>query len=231
MLGSNPLGAQAQDAAVAPECTGAPLLPRTFQLDYVVHAEQGPFGLTGEHQLRLERAAEEYTMTGETNSLLYRAHQRSSGVWVDGAPAPVDYSEKSSTKSELTTHLDWRAGTVTFSANQQAAKVAPGMQDRLSLLVQLSLQGRAATAANAAIDVPVAGVRGTSVYHFAARGNETLDLPIGRQPAVRLEQVETKRDRLDVWLAPSLCWLPVRIRYRDDRGNTIDNQLRALQFQ
>src|SRR5258706_2497228 len=112
MLASHPIASYAQDAAGAPECSGTPPLPKTFQLDYVVHAEQGPFGLSGEHQLRLERCAEEYTLTGDTNSLLYRARQRSSGVRVDGAPAPVDYSERSSTKAELTTHLDWRAGIV-----------------------------------------------------------------------------------------------------------------------
>jgi hypothetical protein len=231
MFGSSPLAVSAQDAANVPECIGAPLLPRTFQLDFVVHAAKGPFGLSGEYQVRLERVGDEYTLTGETSSLFYRARQRSSGAWVDGAPTPLDYSEESSTRSALTTHLDWRAGTVTFSASNQAATIAPGMQDRLSLLLQLSLRGRATTAADAAIDVPVAGVRGTSVYHFAARGSETLDLPIGRQAAVRLEQVDSKHDRLEVWLAPSLCWLPVRIRYRDGRGSTIDNQLRALQLQ
>jgi hypothetical protein len=34
-------------------------------------------------------------------------------------------------------------------------------------------------------------------------------------------------DRIEVWLAPSLCWLPVRIRYSDHKGGVIDHRLRA----
>jgi hypothetical protein len=35
-----------------------------------------------------------------------------------------------------------------------------------------------------------------------------------------------EHDRIEVWLAPSLCWLPARLRFTDDKGQVIDNRLR-----
>lgn len=75
-------------------------------------------------------------------------------------------------------------------------------------------------------------MRNTSLYRFELRGAETLELPAGRIDAVKLERPadapgNDRHDRLEVWLAPALCWLPVRVRYADDRGMTIDQQLKA----
>jgi hypothetical protein len=33
---------------------------------------------------------------------------------------------------------------------------------------------------------------------------------------------------MEVWLAPRLCSLPVRLRFADDKGLVIDQQLRAV---
>jgi hypothetical protein len=39
-----------------------------------------------------------------------------------------------------------------------------------------------------------------------------------------------EHDGIEVWVAPQLCWLPVRLRFADDRGQVVQNQLRAARF-
>jgi len=123
---------------------------------------------------------------------------------------------------------------VNFSANAgQPALAPPDLQDRLSLLVQagqllrLALEG----APPAAIEIPVAGARRISTYRLVLRGAETLDLPAGRIETWKLERPrDNEHDGLEAWVAPSLCWLPVRLRFTDERGTVIENRLRAARF-
>jgi hypothetical protein len=71
------------------------------------------------------------------------------------------------------------------------------------------------------------------VYRFERRGGEALALPppIGRTDTHRLERAMTaEHDRIELWLAPSLCWLPVRLRFTDDKGQVIDNRLREARI-
>jgi hypothetical protein len=104
------------------------------------------------------------------------------------------------------------------------------MQDRLTLLLQAGQQLRAQQARGAVV-LPVAGSRHVSTYHFELRGTETLELAAGRFVAWHLERpLSASHDGIEVWVAPRLCWLPVRLRFTDDRGHVIQNQLRAASF-
>jgi Protein of unknown function (DUF3108) len=95
-----------------------------------------------------------------------------------------------------------------------------GAQDRLSWMVQLS-----AIAAAGALDrVPdgageivlqVVGARGASArWRFVVASGETLVGPNGETPTVRLvrEPQHLYDLRIEVWLAPSRGWWPLRLR-------------------
>jgi hypothetical protein len=47
---------------------------------------------------------------------------------------------------------------------------------------------------------------------------------------VRLERTDPGDEHLEIWIAPSLCWLPARIRYRDADGGIVDEKLQGLRF-
>jgi hypothetical protein len=77
--------------------------------------------------------------------------------------------------------------------------------------------------------VPVAGHRRTSQYVFTARGAEIVSLKAGRFETVKFERRKEGSDEsLEVWLAPELCSLPVRLRFTDEKGTVIEQQLRAV---
>ncbi|MDR0260126.1 MAG: DUF3108 domain-containing protein, partial [Comamonas sp.] len=66
-------------------------------------------------------------------------------------------------------------------------------------------------------------------WTFVVDAKETLDLPAGPTEALRL----TRQPRKDqdqtahLWLAPSLQYLPVRIRLSQSNGDFADLQLQA----
>jgi hypothetical protein len=103
------------------------------------------------------------------------------------------------------------------------------MQDRLSLLVQLAWRSRSDPGAST-LEIPVAGQRSSSTYVFVAREAEAVASLAGRFDAVKFERLQQGgNDLLEVWLAPGLCSLPVRLRFSDDRGTVIEQTLRAVQ--
>lgn len=222
-------------APAAAECGAADAWPPPFRLEFDATATRSPLWITGDSDLVFTRADDGYSLVSETNAAgFYHARQSSRGVVAAGGLVPIEYTERRGRRPQATTKFDWRAHRVSFSAATDVAETRARMQDRLSLLLEL---GRALKLRPAAtvVEVPVAGVRNTSLYRFEVRGRQTLELPVGRIDAVKLERPadapgNERHDRLEVWLAPALCWLPVRVRYADDRGMTIDQQLKGARI-
>lgn len=221
-------------AATAP-CGTADAWPSPLRLTFEATAARSVFWITGQSDLVLTRDGHTYALVSETNAAgLYHARQSSRGRVGAGGLVPIEYTEQRGRRPLETTRFDWRARRVSFSATAEPAETRAGMQDRLSMLLELGrlLQQRPGAAF---VELPVAGVRNTSLYRFEVRGIEALDLPAGRIDAVKLERPadaagNERHDRLEIWLAPALCWLPVRVRYADGRGMTIDQQLKAAQL-
>jgi hypothetical protein len=226
-LAALPFAAQA-----AAECGEAHAWPPPFRLAFEATATRSLLWITGDSDLALTREGDGYSLVSETNAAgFYHARQRSRGVIGAGGFVPIEYTERRGRRPQATTKFDWGARRVRFSAAAEIAETRARMQDRLSLLIELGRVLKLRPAATF-VELPVAGVRNTSLYRFEVRGKETLELPIGRIDAVKLERPadapgNERHDRLEVWLAPSLCWLPARVRYADDRGMTIDQQLKA----
>jgi hypothetical protein len=221
----------AASAGAAPTCSARAPLPPRFRLDYVAKASRGPLSLEGENELVFATEGTRYTLRSATRSVLFSAEQDSAGDLVGALLRPHEYHERSPRRPPRTTRIDWQAGRVTFSANADGATATqPRLQDRLSLLVSAGQQLRLQQGSGA-VEMPVAGARHVSVYRFELRGIETLELPIGRLEAHRLERpISAEHDGIEVWIAPALCWLPVKMRFVDDRGQVVQNQLRAARF-
>ena len=71
----------------------------------------------------------------------------------------------------------------------------------------------------------VAGRRDAEKWTFTVNEEVTLPTPLGELSTVHVIQ-ETADQRIDIWLAPTMEWYPVRIKYRDaDNGDTIEQDL------
>jgi hypothetical protein len=242
--------AAASPTALRPTCDRMHPLPPQFRLEYSAQASLGPLALDGDTELTFQRSDDRYTLRSDTRAPMVGAEQRSSGrIVIEGAAGarrvllmPAEFVERSGRRDPRTVRIEGAGGRVSFSANAGQPATAPsGLQDRLSLLVQAGQQLRigidsgafaaSGAASKAVIDIPVAGARRISTYRLLLRGTETLDLPAGRIETWKLERPrDAENDGLEAWVAPALCWLPVRLRFTDERGTVIENRLRAARF-
>lgn len=76
--------------------------------------------------------------------------------------------------------------------------------------------------------LPVTNGKRLKDYAFRMVGNETLTLAETRVDTLHLQGSHPEEGSLDVWLAPSRHWLPVRIRTLDQKGKAMVLSLEAL---
>lgn len=104
---------------------------------------------------------------------------------------------------------------ITFSASPATYAIVPGTQDKATVPLQLAAIARADSAQlKGNIDILVGEDKDASVFRFMLIGQEEIDTPIGRLATWHLSRpprAGAYGSRLDVWLAPSLGWVPVRI--------------------
>jgi hypothetical protein len=215
--------------AQPPTCPSADEWPAKIRIEYAVTASRGPFSINGQSVLLFERSGNAYSISVETDSAaIYHSRQASRGTIVKGGLQPVEYVEARGKRTPQTTTFDWETGRVIFSAAPDSpGATEPGLQDRVSLVLQLAWRQRAA--AETSFEIPVAGARGVGIYRFARRGVETIKVPVGIVEATRVERAaDEENDRLEAWLGTSWCGLPVRIRYTDRKGGVIDHRMRAV---
>lgn len=153
--------------------------------------------------------------------------QQSSGAITPGGLVPERFSER--TRSEQATHFDAAAGRVVFSNNQPGADWVAGMQDRVSVVLQLAMLAAAQPARfveGAEVAIPTATTREADAWTFHVRGEEDLALPGGAMRALKLERLPRKEfdQRIELWLAPGLAYAPVRLRLTNPDGGWVDQR-------
>ncbi len=111
---------------------------------------------------------------------------------------------------------------ITFSASPATYAIVPGTQDKATVPLQLAAIARADSAQlKGNIDMLVGEDKDASVFRFMLVGQEEIDTPIGRLATWHLSRpprAGAYGSRLDVWLAPSLGWVPVRINNIEASG-------------
>jgi hypothetical protein len=212
-----------------PACPDGAPLESSVQLDYAVTASRSVLSLKGDGSVVFRRSDDAYTMESTVQAFgIFEAHQSSVGAVAAGGLVPRTFTQRTSRRPPLSVTFDWSAKRVSFSDNGNSAPTRPQMQDRLSMIMQLAWRHRKDPGAGE-IKLPIAGLRGDSDYVFTGGERQTVTVPAGRFDAIRFERSRSDGDNtLEVWLAPALCALPVRLRFSNDNGVVIDQQLRAL---
>lgn len=128
-------------------------------------------------------------------------------------------------RKENSTTFDAQAGQILFSKGNTPATWVSGTQDRMSVFFQVA--GMIAAAPQrypqgTTITIQAASSSRVAPWTFTVRGTENLQLPAGRMSALKLEHSSdsSTEDHVqsDLWLAPGLQYLPVRIRMQEDGG-------------
>ncbi|MBB3180034.1 DUF3108 domain-containing protein [Variovorax sp. Sphag1AA] len=154
---------------------------------------------------------------------------RSTGVIGPTGIEPLRYSDKR--RTEVASHFVRDQKTVIFSNNSPAVPLLAGAQDRLSVVLQLGAlmagdPGRYPP--NSVIAVQTVGTSDAEIWAFTLSGEEQVAVQAGEFTARKLTRSPRKPfdDKIELWLAPELGYLPVRIRQTQPNGDFIDLQLR-----
>lgn len=207
--------------------------PGSTLLRYDVQVQSKGVTLGADAELRWEVRGDEYLAKLEISALLVGSRvQTSQGKIGPQGLVPSRFGDRRR-RSENAAHFDQAGGLVRFSNNAPDATLMPGGQDRLSVFLQIGSMMRARPQAfgpGQALTLQVTGTGGADIWSFEVDEPAQLNLPAGTMTAVRLTRLP-RRDhdqKVELWLAPSLQFLPVRIRITDQDGGVADQRLREL---
>jgi hypothetical protein len=148
--------------------------------------------------------------------------------------APERYVEKRITRAPVATNFQWDAAKVTFGSNNREVALRPGVQDQLSFMAQLALIAQAfpdRLQPGMSVALEVASARDVRVYDLRVVGWEVTRTELGQVDTLKLERAlpEGAKDaRIELWLAPTLNWLPARTRTILSNEQTIETVLKEV---
>ena len=189
--------------------------------------------VAGEVELRWQPEGDRYVASLEgregDNALLA---WRSAGGFDVAGIAPQRFVDHRRGRGALAVNFQRAAGKVTFSGPQIEHALAPGMQDRLSWMLQLAAIAAADSfrVSTVGVSLIVVGVHGDAdVWRFEPMGSETPDPAAGAASTLRLlRRPEHAYDtRAEVWLDPSRHYLPLRVRLSNG-GETLQLEWRGV---
>ena len=134
--------------------------------------------------------------------------------------------------SEVAAHFERDKQKVVFSANTPELPLLVGMQDQLSVFVQLGAMLGGAPAKfprGTELTFETVGPRASDTWVFVVDAEEKLSLPGGEMATLKLVRGARREfdQSAELWLAPSLGYLPVRLKLSERNGDFVDQQWRS----
>lgn len=157
--------------------------------------------------------------------------QESVGAVTSEGLAPSLYREVRGNRAPREVSIDAARGEVVFASGARQAAPA-GLQDRLSVLVQLALLRHsrpAMFAPGSSIEIPTLASSRVDSVTWRVLGVEPVDAGGAAVAALRLSREASGADdpAVDVWLALDARVLPLRLRIAEPNGRALDQVLQA----
>lgn len=206
-------------------------VPGSLRIKYELFGEVRTLPYTANAELLWAHDGESYDAQLEISALfLGSRRQTSRGQLTPEGLRPKRFGDK--VRSEVAAHFEYDKGKVIFSANTPEAALQPGAQDQLSIFVQIASLIAAEPQrypGGTALEMQAVGPRESDVWRFVVDGPEHLNLPGGEQDTLKITRPRRQPYDLmvELWLAPALGYLPVRIKLTQDNGDFIDQQWRS----
>lgn len=203
-------------------------IPASVQLRYQVALQVRQQASLGTSELTWRHDGASYEARFEIAAPSSRPRvQHSAGSIGSQGLEPARFGDRG--RGEQAAHFDRAGQRVVFSNNRPAAPLAPGAQDRLSVLLQLAALVAGSPdrfPAGATVVVQTATTREADPWIFTVDGEEELQLPGGDLATVKLTRPPRGEfdQRLEVWLAPGQAYVPVRLRLTQPNGDWADHQ-------
>ncbi len=206
--------------------------PPPAQLDYTIRADVQGLVLEGSSQINWQLEASKYQLQLETRTALTGVllSDRSEGSVDRNGFAPDSYSTRRFRKQPAVATFDRKSGQINFAGNATSHPLKGGEQDRASVLWQLlsAARARPALIAGSKWTYYVAGHRGGEPWTFQLKDKQKVSTGMGELDAWHFAHVPADKStttQVDIWLAPSQDWFPVKIRFSEPNGDYIEQSI------
>jgi hypothetical protein len=211
-------------------------LPPSADLVYSIKAKQSGLAINGDALIQWNAANNKFSVTTETRAMLVGKilDAKSEGAIDEFGLAPATFTEKRFRKEPTTASFNRQTKTISFTQSAQTYPIKGGEQDRNSAIWQLIAVARGNQAKfkpGSAWFFFVAGQRDAEQWTFKVTAHEKIGTPLGDIDALHIERMappDSKGQHLDIWLAPSMEWYPVRLRYTDSDTEFIEQTLQKI---
>ena len=237
------LAATLSPVMAADEHVEHPVIKRPYKLApsadlvYSIKAKQRGISLSGESVSNWRVGDGKYSLLAETKAALFGKilEQRSEGTVDDYGLAPFQFVEKRFRKDAVTTTFKRDSKTIVFSEGDESYPLKGGEQDRNSTVWQLASVARAAPekfVPGSEWTFFVAGGRDAEPWTFKIVKEEKVATGQGEVHAIHLVKApppNKQGQQVDLWLAPSLEWYPVKVTFADaDGGDYVEQTLQKI---
>jgi hypothetical protein len=213
-------------------------LPPSAELAYSISARQRGFSLSGEATLSWRQGDGKYTINTDSRVALLGkiTENRSHGTIDSFGLAPNEYYDKRFRKDPVTASFDREAKTIGFSDGKQSYPIKGGEQDRVSIswqLVALARANKDKFRPGSEWSFFVVGPHDADPWTFRVIGREKVQAgaAIGTVDALHVLREPppgSKDQTLDIWLAPSLEWYPVKLKFVDNDRDYVEQTLEKI---
>jgi hypothetical protein len=211
--------------------------PPSADLTYSLKAQQKGITLGGEGVVNWRADAGKYSVATRARVPVFGniLENRSEGTIDAYGLAPAKWVEKRFRKDPNTTTFERDEKRITFSVGEKTFPILGGEQDRASAQWQMVAVARAAPekmTAGSEWKFFVAGRRDAEAWTFKVVGREKVQTGLGSVEAVHLSKsppADYPDQRLDLWLAPSKQWYPVKLRLEEDDGEFVEQTLDKIE--
>ena len=199
-------------------------LPREGSVEYTVMRGDGGFVLgKARHEWRIDGRTYSFKSSVQTTGLAallknIKAVQQSRGEITPSGYKPQEFILDRGKGLEQA-RFDWTLGRVKNGEVDDA--LIAGTQDALSIYYQLAWL----SPIRGAVEIPIATGRKLDRYRFEVIGEEVLNTEDGPQQTTHLRG-KTTNDTMDLWLAPRISPLPLRITLLNSKGELYDQRVK-----
>lgn len=235
---------QSPQSPQMPELAELPQVPASLSLDFnVYYGDSTSRGVqVAQAVYRLNHSQDEYRLETEARatgvlSVFYGGMLLQSSVGALDAQGfrPRRYTEKRGKRPERQLDFDARTRRIRLVGDPTVQLPFPeGTQDRLSVFFQLGLLARSNQSVvrpGQRFILPLAGTHRIDEPLFQVLGREAMRTAAGAFEALHIavsKPGDADAPKFDIWLAPSLQMLPVRIRVVDGNdGKVVDQVLKS----
>jgi hypothetical protein len=227
----SPLSAHAKTLNLAPSAA----------LVYAVKSSQKGIPVSGEAKVSWQvkentGAAKTYRLNSETSVAIFGKILKTSSTGnIDQfGLAPEKFLEKRFRREEASTTFDRQTKIISFSDSDLSYPIKGGEQDRLSATWQLVALARSAVEplqAGHEWKMFVAGLRDADPWVFKLIEINKIQTALGELEVLHIQKApppDAKSQQIEIWLATSLDYYPVRISFHDANGDQVEQKIVSI---